>query len=336
MDYTAKEKLCRRISSGRSFLPYKDLFIVFKDPDQNLIADSEIIYDIAIEENNGSMININESFEILKKKGLWSDDKDLKIEEYKRQIKILKEELWSSRFIEKRLRFLNTTIKNTENELDKLIKLKNSLYGGTIECFAEMQKRRFLIKNITTIKNAKVELSVDLIDDLSRLYFEDNAVTEKEIRELARTNPWRIFWATSKETATPLFDKPSTMMTYYQQMLVSWSFIYDSAFQSLNKPSDDIIENDDLFDKWYQDEQNRIKNDQKSQQNNGYGNKELFLMSDKEGAKKVYDLNTPEQKEKIKQRMKIIKEKGSVTDLDFPDVKRDIQIQSNNTFFNRK
>ncbi len=70
------------------------------------------------------------------------------------------------------------------------------------------------------------------------------------IRQIARSVEWRMFWTLSRENLPALFDRPIGDITFNQRLLIYWSRVYDSAFETPEPPEKDIIEDDDLFDQW--------------------------------------------------------------------------------------
>lgn len=81
----------------------------------------------------------------------------------------------------------------------------------------------------------------------------EGVMDTKQIRKLARSGEWRLFWTQGRENLTCLFDRSVSEMNINQRALVYWSKVYDIAFESYEgRPSDDVIENDERFDEWLQ------------------------------------------------------------------------------------
>lgn len=70
------------------------------------------------------------------------------------------------------------------------------------------------------------------------------------IRQIARSIEWRMFWTLSRENLPSLFGRSVGDITFNQRLLVYWSRVYDSAFETPEPPEKDVIEDDDLFDQW--------------------------------------------------------------------------------------
>lgn len=74
--------------------------------------------------------------------------------------------------------------------------------------------------------------------------------TQAEVRELARTDPWRTIWACRDAAGRGVFDSPAAGLSEAQKSLVAWTRVYDSAREDAERPSEEILADDDAFDGW--------------------------------------------------------------------------------------
>lgn len=70
------------------------------------------------------------------------------------------------------------------------------------------------------------------------------------LREIARSTEWRLIWTLSRENLPAIFDRPVGGLTLNQRLLIYWSRVYDSAFESPEPPDKEVIEDNDMFDQW--------------------------------------------------------------------------------------
>jgi hypothetical protein len=66
--------------------------------------------------------------------------------------------------------------------------------------------------------------------------FTECKVSEKKLREIARTNPWRSYWGASKED---VFGLAAADMTGNQRTLLMYSRMYDNANEHPDSPDDE-------------------------------------------------------------------------------------------------
>ncbi len=86
-----------------------------------------------------------------------------------------------------------------------------------------------------------------------------SSVSTKEIRKIARSPQWRFRWSGAKTNIIALFDKPVGELDLDQQNLLYWSQVYDSVYESNEPPPDEVIENDDSLDKWFEEQGRKRK-----------------------------------------------------------------------------
>tara|TARA_A100001515_G_scaffold10562_1_gene8462 strand:- start:204 stop:656 length:453 start_codon:yes stop_codon:yes gene_type:complete len=138
-------------------------------------------------------------------------------------------------------------------------------------------------------------------------------------------------WGPSKANA---LSGPSTSWTEEQKVLVSYSRMYDNVYESMECPSDMVIENDDMLDGWFisqRKEREKARNEKAADKlfKGGEGHQELFLMAgSQEHAQNIYNMNDEQSRNTIKSREKQIKEKGEVKHQNLQDVQMDMRMQA--------
>ena len=162
---------------------------------------------------------------------------------------------------------------------------------------------------------------------------------EQECRELSRTEPWRSIWNSGKKVDS-IFGKPSVDFTAEQNMLVTWSSMYDSIAESSECPSDEVIEDDDALDGWLiLQRRKREAQMGKSSAEKVIGNEkianagEVFIMTGnkQEDMDRVAALNDPHIQAVKKSRFKALKDDGKPIEVqNLPDVRQDIKMESHN------
>jgi hypothetical protein len=91
---------------------------------------------------------------------------------------------------------------------------------------------------------------------LSLLYFlvqsvmNEGALELSDIRQIARSTEWRLIWVLSRENLPTIFNRSIGDFNINHKMVIYWSRIYDSAFESTEPPEMEIVNNDEEFDRW--------------------------------------------------------------------------------------
>jgi len=114
--------------------------------------------------------------------------------------------------------------------------------------------------------------------------------------------------------------------------------MYDNVYESLEKPSDDIIEDDEALDKWF--EKQRVERNKKSKQKHKMNNRmdkhsEIFIMAktDKE-ADEIWELNNEWTLARLQKEAQVIEEQGSISEYKLRRniIKRELQLQNSKKF----
>lgn len=137
--------------------------------------------------------------------------------------------------------------------------------------------------------------------------------SEADLRELARTEPWRSTWACRE--AGPLFSGPPTES---QAALVSFTRLYEQVWAHPNCPPDEAVDDDDSLDGWLI-KQKRTRGGDSTAQDLHPGKPEVYIMADTpEDAARVMALNGPNARAELKQRFAAIDRSGSVSEQEMP------------------
>lgn len=340
LDHAEKTFLVRRICNAWDirYIDFKQerILVKFTDPDSDILYQSDFIYKDAEEKGRiNGLLTLKESMDILTEEGKWNSEMEVQEKGLVELIKQLKDSLNKLKFQKIQQKKNELALYNAEKSLEEIINIKTQLGTSTIEHFAETSRRRWLMRSITEIMTPGYEDLIEnerFIDKCMYEYYSKSVPSMSSVRQVARTEPWRMYWSMSKNNSSTLFDSSCTNMTDLQFTVTLWSRIYDFAFDSENRPSEEVIEDDVKFDAWYEQECKRMEeklNKSQIQGGNFSKGQEVFVPADREGAKEVYALNDQRNRSKIQKRIKHIKEQGPTTEANLPDIKRDLIMQAN-------
>lgn len=209
-----------------------------------------------------------------KMRGLWSDAKDKQIEKLGQFIKDNEGEIELTKQPSK-LKKLKNWQKYLERSLIDLLNSKNTMLGNTVETIANEKSLSYLIWN--SFRNLKEERIWDsyenllqsdqiaLIKELQFKYIELlSYFSTAEVRKIARTSYWRTRWNICKSSINDLFGRDLLDISNEQFLLIYWSQIYDSVYEALERPPNEVIDDDEKLDAWLkeQSEKNKTKTSQ--------------------------------------------------------------------------
>lgn len=317
----------------------KERIFYFKTPtsEQRYLA-AELYHELLLTYKFDDLYSDDEVIGLLVRNEKWSQEEENQLETIKKDIEEFKIKLSQSFVRSKDRTFLKKAISNAKKKLSKLIE-KRSSYDCYTSCgLALLAKTRFLIGvSIYDEKNNRVFNESDfwkqddpLLDSIVD-YINQNRLDESIFREIARTEPWRIFWL-AKKGASNIFKNPVCELADDQRTLLYWTALYDNVFEHHNCPPDEIIEDDDALDGWLiLQSRERKKKSNSDAIENSISNKakdaqEIFIpVQSPEDARKIFDMNDDFAKNTIKTRNKIVEDKGIVRDVDLPDRRKELR-----------
>jgi uncharacterized small protein (DUF1192 family) len=341
MKHHEREFFISTIRSGKVRIKYKDIVLQIIPPTFDIISESCEIYNEAYDKSYvDGVMDEDENFMFMIEHELWSFEEEEKIKALQKDIERLKVEIYNARNNEKLKKTIRAYIRGGEKQLNELNHKKNIYFSNTCEGIATSEKNSHIIKH-TTYKDNNLydffDLSLSYIMD----EYHQSFLSENQCRELARNEPWKSLWIIRDKCNVKLFNNPvDTDLTYNQKNLVIWSQMYDNIQESLDCPTKDVIDDDDMLDGWFiiqskkRDKEKADKEFEESVKSDKIKNSsEVFVMasSDKD-VDRIDSMNNIHGQMIKKQRSAIIQKRGSVEQQYFPDEQLKLRSIETNQF----
>ena len=341
MKHYERELFVSRIRSGIYFVEHEGIKLKIVTPtiEEELEINEAYIkaYEEALEDD---FMTEDQSVEWMRSRNLWTDEDEEKTKQLKKDLDTLRVEIFNNRNKSELRERIRKYIRAAEEALNKQSNKKSSFISNTCEGIAMVEKSCEFIKTCTYYGGDKYDfnrLSVEFVLHL----FQEKMLSEKQIRDVARNEPWRSVWMLRDSNTYKLFSNTDRELSVDQKNLLVWSRMYDNIQESMDCPTDDVIEDDDLLDGWFivqrkkrEKEQAEADFDNSTQNEKIKNSGEIFVVaSNKQEADKVDMLNDIHGNIVKKQRMAKIKASdGVASDLEFQDVKINMQAKSNQMF----
>ena len=239
----------------------------------------------------------------MKDNGLWTQDDEDQLKHYKNKIDDKKLKMYNARtkkpFLEKERRALRILEALYVQHASK----EAALHYQSCEAIADTSRLEFLLRKHCLYKNKPISSELDS-NVLIRAY-NKSQYSDTIIRELARTEPWRSLWVSSRKVNFKLlFNKDDEDININQRSLILWSNTYDNIQEAYEPPSEDVIEDDDLLDGWFiysrrkrEREQKKKDLEDKMSSTKSKDADETFVMVNKEevfSRENINSMNDPE------------------------------------------
>lgn len=287
--------------------------------------------DIALHEGVLSFDQLKRLYESV---GIWTPDHEKQIDDFVKQEKILQNQIKDFEFITAKKKRAERELKELKDKVVELNQTKISLFNCSAETRAEEVMRRYMTMLSTedirenafwpTENDFLMESDFVMVYNLAIAYFKNNMFDEATVRKIARSPAWRVKWSAFKNGAN-LFGRSVPDWSEMQNYLVYWSQFYDFVFESIERPSDAIINSDEACDVWVRDQTKKLSNTGNSKKNM-FGTKkatshkdhqEQFIMvqkGDGEVIQKVQEMNTLDVRAQLKAEYNTIKSEGRISE----------------------
>lgn len=338
MKHHEREFFVSMIRSGKVFINHRNIDLEVRpltiDQSFKSCQVYQRAYDNALSEEMMTEEDVNQW---MLENELWTPHDDKREEGLKKDIERLKVEIYNARKDKNMVNSIRKYLRAGESQLSSHLNKKYMYHQNTCEGIASTERLMWIIKNTTYIGDKVYDF-----EDISLQYvideWQSHFLSEKHSRDLARNDPWRSLWVVRENSGSPLFCNPSnTELTYNQKNLLVWSQMYDNIQESLECPDKEVIEDDDMLDGWFiiQNQKREKERAEKDFDNQTKSEKiknssEVFIVSNKDRASKINEMNDPMGKMIKKQRQLAIEKQGTVQEQHLPDQKRNIQMMSTN------
>jgi len=333
------EFLLYRILSGKLYFYYKNDKYELRQPSISVRYNAQLLYNKIIDdEKYNSWLREDNLDNVLVMLGLWTMDTKTILKSLEKTVENTKLSLYQKRAISEEVKINRKKISNTNNQINSLLSKKADVFSHTLEGYASSIKNEYIICN-TLYKDNSLVFDKDIKNDSNSYTLFNNIVKEinediiesYQFKALARSGIWRMYWNANKDN---IFPGTSSEWTFDQRTLVGMSRMYDNIYEHPECPEESVINDDDMLDGWMISEKRKSEATKKQNNLNQVNPKlknaqEVFLMAaNEEQTEEVLSMNSFEAKQKMKQRMALVQEKGTATDLQFADVKMDMRSRS--------
>lgn len=336
-----------RILSGFYVFSYNNTKYKLVYPDISIKYEAELYAKEEYENNKyNNWIKEEEIVYILTDIGVWNPKGDQQLKNMEKEIDDYKVDLYKSVLNPNKVKTIRQTLSNIKAAYNKNYDTRHSLDHLTTEGFCTILKNQYILVNSirnmddNLLFNNLKETDYTILNKISSI-INSNIIQMSKLKQIARSDIWRNYWSANKDN---IFNKACINLTDEQKSLIVVTKMYDSAYDHPDCPSDNIIEDDDMFDGWMisqRRENEALKNKNRADKlldGKNLGNaQEVFLIANsKEEADNIYNLNDNRSRHIINERNAVVLNSNQeISDNNLPDMQRNLQMESNRQFLNR-
>lgn len=330
--------LINRIAAGYIITKQQGKIIHIRYPSQDVLYSASEIYNLILRQAEEEQhLTDDDIFPLLYDLGFWNDEKEVAYSKnLTYEMEQFKVRIYEQFARTKERETIRLYLNRAREVYEQYSKDRHLLDHATCEGIANFAKWIYIIENSCFYPNGTlVDWSFHNLSTVMNIYY-DSFITENQIRQIAKNEPWSSIWSASKRNNNGVFKKVGTELTHDQKRLILWSSMYDNVSESSDCPIDKIIEDDDALDGWLiVKRKERETETLKSQTDKRLSDKiskadEIYLVADNiEEAREVEKLNDARAASIKRSRIAQLKREGEVHEIHFQDSRQKIQIALN-------
>lgn len=298
MDLTYEEidLLISKIALGKTLLRINNKFITIYHPSNELKVKTKLIYEDAYTQAiSDGLLPKKDLEDIILARGIFSEDDAKKVAKLQAQIDAQEIVLGKTLKVKANQDRIRKIIADLKEQMSVLLYKKYSKLYMSAETKAEEEVNSFNCYECTYDSSGNKYWSTyeDFIhekdDEVKNQIFSAyvnfvRGIDISVIRFIARSTLWRIRYNTSMKTSETLLGIPAVDYTVDQLNLVYWSNYYDQIYQMLptDRPSDEVINDDEMLDKFMEEYYNEMNNETSIQKERKIKNKGTLSAFDSE------------------------------------------------------
>jgi hypothetical protein len=328
LSYDEIESYLTKIFSGKEFVLVGDELLVMVFPSNEIKQRAELVYKKSYDDAiSDGMLSSKDLESLVERRQLISVEEITKLKKLRSQLEAQEILLGKTTRVKANQERIKNIINRIRHDIKEIEFKKKSKLLFSAETKAEEEKSFYICckcvyKDDGTLywksyEEAKKENRINLKDAILLSFLQFSHGTSNEIiRELARSNLWRIRYVNSMKTSDPLFGVPNSEYTMDQLNLVYWSNYYQNIYEMMpeDRPSDLVIDDDDALDaymKSYYEERNREDAARKSKAKgagklSAFDAEEVIVTRSHELYQDI-EYDTPREAQKLKDRIDLKK-----------------------------
>ncbi len=334
MEHFEREFYTNRILSGTTYYYVENVRYFLKSPTAQHKYFSDVIFKETYEKARANGSYDDKEFEdFLISKALWSNEENDRMKALEEDVDKLKVFLYENFQNKEKAGVFRKTLKEVRKVWGELVMKRGNMAHVTCKGVAFAAKYKYLIGSSLYYSDGNPywqslddwEKPDNILDSVLN-NVKHNDVTDEQIRELSRTDPWRSVWMVRASCGNRIWNLPAESLSSEQNRIILYSMMYDNIYEHPDKPSDEIINDDDALDGWklLQKKKREREDSQKSVEEKM--NKkiaeadEVFIMAtSNEDIQRINDLNDDQAKFAKARKAQQLKQQKKVEEQDFLD-----------------
>ena len=264
--------------------------------------------------------------------GYWDKENEDKLEQFRENIDNMRLDYFNQFYNSQTKEYIKKSIDGIEKKINKLYAIKHTFHDKTCEYIKSYSFESHVLSKNAFLSNGELASTKFSIHRLVTKFKDQAYSIGTRAREVAKSDAWKNHWFSLKNET---FDNKRSTLTDLQLSVIGWSNYYENVYQSMDKPSDEIIEDDIAIDGWSisqrrkRKEEEKQRNAEKMLPENMSNAGEIFIpVKNQQEQRDVLSLNDGAGKAKLKSLKHDLKTRGSLSESELTSTRQNIQMQA--------
>jgi hypothetical protein len=263
---------------------------------------------------------------------LWSEEKQLEMDKLTQAMEDARVDYFNNFFMSSKRKTIGRAIEDFESKFISLQQQRSIYFDKTTEYLCSQYKTLYIVENFAKLIDGRPAVSTCSLQSLSASYTAKIAEISVKVRGIAKSGEWRNIWHGVKENC---FENRPSSFTELQHSLICWSHYYDNIYQSMEKPSEEIIEDDFAIDGWSICERRKRLEEEKKKssemtipQSMSKAGEVFIMASSKKDVEDIYGMNSDAARSKLRSLERDLNRNGVLEDSKLTANRLEIQMAS--------
>jgi hypothetical protein len=330
MEFYQREYFLSKVKLGYNIVDYRGKRIKIYPPDAETEFLAQEVYIRSLEESD--CMSEQEAVNLVIEEGNWNS----KLEEeltviIPKHIKYWKVKLYEDWFKINQRDTIRKYLAAPIQEEYRLQNIKHKYFLYTREYIAGYQRDLFILSRTARCDKKSINWHEINIAEVYPL-FQQSVISPTTLKELARSTSWTNYYLSCRKNGIKPFGK---ILTMEQKLLLHYTTFYRNIYKNPDCPDQEIIEDDDALEGWIilKNREAEAERGKKKVASMVHGKLskagEIYLpASNVEEIEKIESLNNPVTQRIKQQRNRELKQRGTMGQDGFSDVRVDLLKQA--------
>jgi hypothetical protein len=278
------------------------------------------------------MLTNAEVTQLLMERGWWTEENNTNLQTLTKNLEQMKLDYYVNFFKEDTKQYIKGAVERQVKKINKLYETKQLFFDITCEYLRDFARTVVLTEKLCVFEDGELVVNSIPSNEVVNAVLKEG-LGEETIRNMAKSYKWRSYW--NAKDCTPVFEDKACNLNDEQLSLIGWSRYYDSVYESMDRPSDEVIADNLALDGWSISQDRKRKEEEKKAEgekllsDNMQNAGEVFVpVKSQREQDSVLALNDAHGQSVLASKKKQFEKGGSFKENELNHVRKEIQMEA--------